>query len=66
MNKNTPKYTMPHDGYVRLPAVLAFLSISKTTFYTGIREGLFPAPIKLTKRTSVWSALEIRQLADKK
>jgi len=55
---------MPNDGYVRLPAILAFLSISKTTFYSGIRSGIFPKPLKLSKRTSVWRALDIRQIVD--
>ena len=55
---------MPFDGYVRLPTVLAFLSISKTTFYAGIRSGHFPKPLKLSKRTSVWRASEIRQIGD--
>jgi len=55
--------SMPHDGYVRLPAILTYFSISKSTFYAGIRSGIFPRPVKLTKRTSVWRASEIRNIA---
>lgn len=55
---------MPHDGVVRLPAILVFLSISKTFFYEGIRAGLYPKPIKIGKRTSVWRASDIRKIVD--
>ena len=54
----------PRDGFVRLPAILQFLSISKTTFYRGIRNGLFPRPRKLTEKTSVWNAAEIRAIVE--
>ena len=53
---------LPDDGYVRLPTILKYLAISKTTFYAGIRAGIFPKPHKLSKRTSVWRASEIRQI----
>jgi len=59
-----PQRGMPNDGYVRLPAILSFLSISKTTFYAGVRAGLFPGPIKLSRRTSVWRASDIRKIGD--
>lgn len=61
---NSVKPTMPIDGFVRLPQILAFLAISKSCFYKGIREGRFPAPVKLTPRTSAWRAVEIRKIAE--
>ena len=64
MEKINEKLAMPHDGYVRLPAVLAFLAIGKTAFYSGIKSGTFPQPIKLTQRTSVWRASDIRKIVD--
>ena len=64
MDKVNEKLVMPHEGYVRLPAILVFLSIGKTAFYSGIKAGIFPQPIKLTKRTSVWKAQDIRKIVD--
>ena len=55
---------LPHDGYVRLPAILEYLSISKSTFYAGIRSGIFPQPVKLSKRTSAWRAIDIRMIGN--
>ena len=58
------KTAMPAEGFVRLPHILSFLSISKSCFYKGICEGRFPAPVKLTPKTSVWRAAEIRKIAE--
>lgn len=62
--KNTGVHmsTFPQEGFARLPAVLEFLKISKTAFYNGIRAGTFPKPRKLTPKTSVWNAADIRRL----
>ena len=69
--------TAPHaitdDGLLRLKQIIgdqkhgipAILPISKTAFYRGIREGVFPAPIKLTPRTAVWRVSDIRALLAK-
>lgn len=54
----------PTEGFVRLPQILSFLSISKSCFYKGIREGRFPQPVKLTVRTSAWRASEIRKIVE--
>lgn len=56
--------TFPVEGFVRLPQILSFLSISKSCFYKGIREGRFPAPVKLTVRTSAWRVSEIRKIVE--
>jgi len=32
------------------------LAISRTAFFTGVRTGKYPAPIKLGHRTAVWAA----------
>ena len=33
---------LPTEGVVRLPSVLAFLNISKTSFLDGVKAGKFP------------------------
>lgn len=57
-------HAFPTEGFVRLPQILAFLAISKSCFYKGIREGRFPVPVKLTTRTSAWRASEIRKIVE--
>jgi len=51
-------------GFMRLQTVLNLIPISKTSFYAGVREGLYPAPIKIGKRTSVWRVSDIHQLIE--
>jgi predicted DNA-binding transcriptional regulator AlpA len=50
---------------LRLPAVLALLGIKKSALYAGVSEGVFPAPIKIGPRVSVWPAPTIEALLDK-
>ncbi len=56
---------LPQEGFVRLPQVLALIPIGKTQFWKGIKEGKFPAPIKLGARTSAWKVEDIRALIEK-
>lgn len=55
---------LPQEGFIRLPQVLYVLGIGKTSFWAGIKEGRFPAPVKLGPRTSVWHVEDIRALID--
>jgi prophage regulatory protein len=55
----------PRTGFVRLRSILAPegpIPVSKSTWWTGVKDGRFPAPVKLGKGTTVWRAEEIRAL----
>lgn len=56
---------LPREGFVRLPVILHVLGVCKTSFYLGIRDGKFPAPIKIGPRTSVWRVEDIRAIIAK-
>lgn len=45
--------------YLRLPEVLHRIPVSKSTWWAGIRKGIFPKPVKLTPRTSAWLESDI-------
>lgn len=51
---------LPETGFIRLPVVLSIIPVSKSTFYEGIKKGIYPAPVKLSERTSAWRVEEIR------
>lgn len=53
---------LPLEGVVRLPSILAFLNISKTSFLNGVKEGRFPAGKLLSLRCRVWDVASIRAL----
>ena len=59
------KSTLPETGFIRLPLVLAVIPISKSSLYDGIRKGIYPAPVKLSERTSAWRVEDIRALIEK-
>lgn len=44
---------------LRLPAVIDRVGIKRTSIYKRIKEGKFPAPIKLSENVSVWPSCEV-------
>jgi predicted DNA-binding transcriptional regulator AlpA len=46
----------------RLPEVLAYLRVGRTSFYEGMALDIYPRPIKMGKRTKLWLAREIKAL----
>lgn len=61
--KPKPKeLALPAEGFARLPQVLhAFGGISKSGLFNGIKKGIYPKPIRISTRTSVWLVTEIRE-----
>jgi prophage regulatory protein len=54
------------DRLLRLPQVLQRLPVSKSTWWSGIRQGLFPKGIKLSPRTTAWLESEIDALIERR
>jgi len=54
--------TLPATGFLRLPAVLTFIPVARSTWWAGIKAGRYPAPVKLGPRMSAWRAEDIRNL----
>ena len=65
-------YDLPSEGFLRLNQIVgsnttpAIIPISKSSWWAGVKEGRFPQPIKLGKRTTVWRVEDIRLLFEKK
>ncbi len=63
MATSIPIYTtLPETGYLRLPQVLRFIPVGRSTWWAGVKSGRFPPAIKLSQRTTVWRAEDIRDL----
>lgn len=56
--------TLPEIGYLRLPQVLYFVPIGKSTWWAGVASGRFPQGVKLSPRTTAWRCEDIRQLLE--
>jgi len=60
------------DSFLRLNQIVGtkttpgIIPISKSSWWAGVKEGRFPQPIKLGKRTTVWRMSDIRMLVEKK
>ena len=56
------------EGFLRLNQIVgnktmpAIIPISKSSWWAGVKEGKFPQPVKLGKRTTVWRTSDIRLL----
>lgn len=53
------------DRFLRLSEVLKIFPISKSTLWLEIKEGRFPAPVRLTERTVAWLESDLAAHRDK-
>jgi predicted DNA-binding transcriptional regulator AlpA len=53
---------LPETGFLRLPQVLQFIPVSRSTWWAGIQTGRFPKGCKLGPRTTAWRVEDIREL----
>ncbi|RLQ89271.1 helix-turn-helix transcriptional regulator [Notoacmeibacter ruber] len=56
-----------NDGFVRLSSILGPdgpIPISRSSWWQGVRDGRFPAPLKIGPRTTVWRVSEVSALID--
>ena len=62
MKKSKTDYVLPEEGVVRLPVVLKAMGICKTTWYNGIKAGIYPKQVKPSRGTVGWRVEELRDL----
>ncbi len=69
-------HQLPETGYLRLrqiigdpkavPPVPAIIPVSKSTWWSGVKSGRYPAPTRaLGKRITAWHVDSIRALTDR-
>jgi len=64
---------LPETGYLRLAQIVgdkkaglpAIIPISKSTWWAGVKSGIYPKPVKLSKRCTAWRIEDIRSLIEK-
>jgi prophage regulatory protein len=61
-NPATFKISLPEIGFARLPQILAVVPVSKSTWWSGVKDGRYPAAVKLGPRTTAWRVEDIRNL----
>jgi len=65
-NLEAPQQTasLPLTGFIRLPVVLTVFPVSKSTWWQGIKDGRYPAGVKLSEKTTAWRVEDIRKLIE--
>lgn len=53
---------LPETGFVRLRDILRVIPISKSSWWAGVKEGRYPASVKLSPRVTAWRVEDIRAL----
>lgn len=56
----TQNSLLPETGYLRLPEVLRLISVSKATWWNGVKSGRFPKSVKLAPRITAWRVTDIK------
>tara|TARA_B100001778_G_C18596804_1_gene635171 strand:- start:951 stop:1169 length:219 start_codon:yes stop_codon:yes gene_type:complete len=55
---------IPETGFIRLPDVLKVFPVSRSTWWAGVKDGRFPAPVKLGPKITAWRVKDIRELIE--
>jgi predicted DNA-binding transcriptional regulator AlpA len=50
---------------LRLKQVLDLIPVSKSTWWSGVRNGRFPKPVKLSRGITCWRARDILDLIER-
>lgn len=64
MVRNQQVETLPQTGFLRLPQVLQFVPVGKSTWWAGVKSGRFPHSVKLGPRTTAWRCEDIHKLLE--
>ena len=63
-----PNYTdFPRTGFVRLSSILAPkgpIPVCKSTWWSGVKNGTYPTPVKLGPRITAWRVKDIHTLIE--
>ena len=51
-----------HDSLLRLPEVLKIVPVSRSSWYAGIKEGIYPNSVPLGKRSVGWRKSEVQEV----
>lgn len=56
---------LPPAGFMRLSAVLNVIPVSKSSWWRGVKSGIYPAAVKIGPSTTAWRVDDIRDLIER-
>ncbi len=63
-NSNIRLGDLKDMALIRLKGVLAIYPVSRSKWYQGIQDGIYPKPISLGPRSVAWRVSDIRKLLE--
>lgn len=55
---------LPATGFLRLPQILSYIPVSRSTWWAWVKSGKAPKPVKLSERVTAWKAVDIRAMIE--
>jgi prophage regulatory protein len=53
------------EKLLRLPQVLSIIPISRSSWWKGVKSGLYPPAVRLGKRTTAWRESDVLRLCER-
>jgi len=63
-DRNIDLSNLPLNAVIRLPDVLRLYPVSKSHWWQGIKDGVYPKPVKLGKRARGWRISDVLALTN--
>ena len=74
MSNEVLQQTQQLTGFIKLPNIIGnpksnppitpLIPVSKSSWWAGVKSGIYPKPIKLGARSTAWKVEDIRELID--
>ncbi|QPK65164.1 AlpA family phage regulatory protein [Methylomonas sp. LL1] len=69
----TTTHKLPETGFLRIWSIVGdkkkkippLIPVGRTTFLNRVKDGTYPAPVKISERTTAWRVEDIRALIEK-
>lgn len=55
---------LDRPGYIRIEAVLSVYPVSRAAWYQGIKDGIYPKSVQLSRRSVGWPTSAIKALIE--
>ena len=52
------------EGFLRIKEVLRIYPVSRSHWWSGVKKGIYPSPVKLSVRVSAWRTEDIKRLIE--
>ena len=65
MERDPEHDPLPKIGFLRLPDVLRLFPVSKSSWWRGVKAGIYPLPVKLSPNVSAWRVRDIHALIER-